>query len=672
MTLFGHTLKKKHERPDTSFCLRSCWAQENIRSKTMYLPSQYRSKASRRSRGLCAPSSASTMTRRRYPAMDLPRVGPRSQSDTTVCSTSMKDSQTVMALDGTAETFVEDDDSRTYCEVTENIYSIIYTAKFCSPSFWFAVFVFLFQLTIIALILADLVDATNTNNPLQIPPGVVTEVRIAQCLALILSVATQQDILTSLVFLINGYNEDVLESLPSATLGKWLLAGCCHFIAGISLHGALFILLMQSTEVISLFLNFAALQSVAEIDNIGFKMAKYGFVSNYIQDETKRVMELQLPARKNTNVVRRALFLIIVCALMIGYGCVVTSQRSGKFLSQSLRVQFGDDYAPFLPLFSGVYLQTKDDVVDGRVVYLEREGGLGMFMYCEKERAWIFNIGSLDSCDWLVKSPETHSFDNTSTPPSEWVVKTHALSGEPSKAMPIPIFFLSSNDCSRDSTLCVSGTCQDNQCVCDKGRFGIRCEFNYPCPHLQIDFRTPPFPMDFGQLASQYDLLLNAQNRPVQVYDKPVYVFEHLDAGFFDVILFQGRRWVLTNTDLLNVTTPGKRKSSMELAEYLSEEYVGTYTRTVSYFISDAMDIETSSDSYTPVGLRWYRIKTNLDEAIDFNEIDTTQPLETAMLCAVCDDFENRCFASHTCSLPGICECSGDLSGALCELDVEV
>lgn len=352
----------------------------------------------------------------------------------------MADSQAIMELKDTAEKFVVDGDSCTYCQVAENIYSIINTAKICSSTFWFAVFVFLFQLTVIALILVDLIDATNTSNPLQIPPGVVTKVRIAQCLALILSVATQPGFLTSLVFLINGYNEEVLESMPSATIGKWLFAGCCQFIAGISFHGALFILLMQSTEVISLFLNFAALQFVADIDIVGFKMAKYGYMSNYIQDEIKRLIELQLPTRKKTNIVRRAIFFIIVCALMIGYGCVVASQRSGKFLSQSLRVQFGDDYAPFLPLFSGVYLQAKGLVIDGRVVYLEQEGGLGMFPYCEKETAWTFSIDALDSCNWLAKSPETHSFDIASTTPSEWVVKTHTFSSEPSKVMPVPLF----------------------------------------------------------------------------------------------------------------------------------------------------------------------------------------------------------------------------------------
>jgi hypothetical protein len=584
-----------------------------------------------------------------------------------------EDSLSVMAVCAPVEKFVQDDECKMYYEpLTEDVFSIIYTVKFCSPAFWFSVFVFLFQSTVITLILLDLIDLTSTDNPLQIPAGVVTEVRIAQCLALILAVARPQAALTSSVFLINGYDKDVLETVPFATFGKWLLAGCFQFIAGVSLLVALFILMMQSTEVISLFTNFAALQFVSEIDDIGFFMAKYGFVSNSIQCETKRVKDIQVPTRKNANVVRRAMFLIIVCCLMVGYAFVVNGQRSGKFLSQSLRVQFGDDYVPFLPLFSGVYLQTKDDVVDGRVVYLQQEGGRGMFAYCEKERAWTFNNGSLNSCDWLAKSPETRSFDIVLTPPSQWVVKTDAFTGAPSKAVPIPFFSLSSNDCSRDRSLCVAGTCQNNQCVCDEGRFGIRCEFGRPCPRLQVDFRTPPFPTDFGQLPIQYDLLLDTENRPVQVYDRPVYVFEHQYAGFFEVIFFQGRRWVLTDTDLLNATSIGKMVSSAALATYLSEDYVGMYGHTLGYFISDAVDVDSPADSYTPVGLRWYRIKTNLDEATDFNEIDTTQLFETTMICAICDDSQNRCFSGHTCSLAGICECSSDKSGALCELDLDI
>jgi hypothetical protein len=51
---------------------------------------------------------------------------------------------------------------------------------------------------------------------------------------------------------------------------------------------------MQSTEVISLFLNFAALQFVSEIDDIGYYMAKYGY-------ECQRTQGVRLAPDGNDN-----------------------------------------------------------------------------------------------------------------------------------------------------------------------------------------------------------------------------------------------------------------------------------------------------------------------------------------------------------------------------------
>lgn len=582
--------------------------------------------------------------------------------------TTSEDSDSVMALDGIVEKGVDvDEQDFTYTDLSDDIYSIIYTAKSCSAALWFAVFCFLFQMTIIGLILTDLVDP-STFNPLQIPPGVITEVRIAQCLAMLLSVAMQQDIITSLIFLHNGYNDEVLNTVPSAKFRKWLLSGICQFIAGGSLLVASFLLMMQSTEVINLFLNFAALQFVSEIDNVGFHMAKLGFITDSVQKETKRVMELKVPSRTTSNMFRRAMLLLVICGLMAGYTYVVICQRSGKFLPQSLRVQFSDDYQPYLPLFSGVYQQTKDDVVNGRVLYLERQTGLGMFGYCKKSRTWTFSIGNMDPCDkWLACSPETFSFDISSTSPSEWLVLSNALNSEPGKTVLIPSLALASNDCNHNDGLCVHGRCKDNECECDEGKFGLRCEFDAPCPRLQIDFRTRPFPTDFGPIPYYFDILLDSDDYPVEVYHRPVYVYE--SDGFFDIILFQGRRWVLTNSDLLNVTDPGSFIMATDLADYFAMDYIGIYSQTLSYFVTDAMDVDTPKDSFTPEGLEWYRIKTNIDETIDFNEIDTTQPLYTAMLCAVCDDFQNQCFYSGFCNEYGVCECIGNHAGALCELD---
>ena len=88
-----------------------------------------------------------------------------------------------------------------------------------------------------------------------------------------------------------------------------------------------------------------------------------------------------------------------------------------------------------------------------------------------------------------------------------------------------------------------------------------------------------------------------------------------------------------------------------------------------SYFVTDAMEVDTPKDLFTPEGLEWYRIKTNLDEMIDFNEINTMQPLMTTMLCAVCEDFQNQCFYNGICNEFGACKCASKHAGALYKLD---
>lgn len=53
--------------------------------------------------------------------------------------------------------------------LTEDIFSLIYIGDYHSPSFHFAVFIFLFQLVATILIILDLIDSTSENNHLRVP-----------------------------------------------------------------------------------------------------------------------------------------------------------------------------------------------------------------------------------------------------------------------------------------------------------------------------------------------------------------------------------------------------------------------------------------------------------------------------------------------------------------------
>lgn len=157
------------------------------------------------------------------------------------------------------------EDGDTDRTISEDIYSLIYTANVCSQAFAFALFIFLLQELLLLLILYDLVDMRHydSNNPLQLPAGVPLTVNVAQAISMILIVVTilceSADLTNGLLLLLDGYQPSILQKNPHATCLKWFCAGIFQCFAGSLMTIVLFILVMQSTTVISLALNFAAL-----------------------------------------------------------------------------------------------------------------------------------------------------------------------------------------------------------------------------------------------------------------------------------------------------------------------------------------------------------------------------------------------------------------------------
>jgi hypothetical protein len=84
--------------------------------------------------------------------------------------------------------------------LTPCTYSIIFVTRVGSWSFWYAIFVFLFQITIAALTLADLVDwdARNNGDPntLAVPANVSGPVRIAGYMCMVLAVVYFTDLVS--------------------------------------------------------------------------------------------------------------------------------------------------------------------------------------------------------------------------------------------------------------------------------------------------------------------------------------------------------------------------------------------------------------------------------------------------------------------------------------------
>uniref|UniRef100_A0A7S4INK8 EGF-like domain-containing protein n=1 Tax=Odontella aurita TaxID=265563 RepID=A0A7S4INK8_9STRA len=555
-----------------------------------------------------------------------------------------------------------------------------------SMSFFFAIGVFIFQMLILALILADIVDQSNDTNPLNIPSGVTTVVRISQFLAVLIAVATQDDLITAINTLHTGYDGGLVQRRGIGGFRwQWILSVFCRFAEGAVCLTVTFILIMASDDVVGLFLDFLAVTFVSTLDDIAFALARDGYFSKRLRKETGEVLRVRIPKSHQVgHCFRPVVFLVVSAAMLTGWGIVSTNQKKGVYLSSNrIAVQFGDEFRATLGFFSSIYeVDEFDKTRGGRPIYREigPDGAANsdaQFAYCDSENAWTFSFASVqgeasDPCDWYAKSAETSSWD-IMVDAGEWYVY-----GKESKmVVPFQHFSLRNIDCddSERGECSKVGTCVHNMCVCNEGRYGLNCEFEEPCESLAVDTATGAFPGpeewsnkfavlyegDDGNDANSTAATADGKRRrkKAKVYERPVYSREYGN-GTHHVVMFTGRRWILAESrHLINSDAP---ISSGELAEYLTRSFHAHWTPYEAEFMSSPTDVVTPTDAATPVGLDWYRTKSYQKGA------DENFPVQTQLLCTICDDVRNPCSNGGTCGSDGSCACKPGNFGVLCQI----
>ena len=162
----------------------------------------------------------------------------------------------------------------------------VFTFIFVSPIFSlgsiYAISIFSIQMFILILAMSGLLSERDEGNPLHIPLYVENDVKIAQFLALLVSVFTAKDIIHSLDVFQIEYDESVKELFPSATYLKWILSNFLRFCEGILSVIVTFLFIVQSVDVLDLFLDFAVVKFVGELDELGFHLAEKGELYFYI------------------------------------------------------------------------------------------------------------------------------------------------------------------------------------------------------------------------------------------------------------------------------------------------------------------------------------------------------------------------------------------------------
>ncbi|CAB9509322.1 expressed unknown protein [Seminavis robusta] len=608
----------------------------------------------------------------------------------------------------------------------EDLFSLMYLCRPCSLTFAVSIFVFCLQLMILALALTDLASDAPVfdemvpfpiDPPIEIPPQVLA----AQIVSLMVATLKEEDIFVSLkALMVVGHDEQITQRFPGAVVQKWWLSNILRLIEGLFVVMVSFYFIVQSDSVLSIFENFAAMEFISYLDNMVFKLARWGYLGKGLHRMTIKVESVSMRLRRDTKRWWIALITIFLCLTFVPmlsfWANLRIGQANGFYLEQklspTLAVWFQDETL-ILPdstefqfegsqrgmtsqqgillnyaYFSGSYdVSYKDngllDRHERRPIYYEATSAAatatqcqtdptcGMFYYCSELEAWVFTIRALgtarkqlDQCEWgwLAISQQTKEFDLERVPAAGWKIYT----GDISETAVV----ITRDNCDIDAECSLNGACVDGRCSCNEGWQGTRCEVKTTiCPAMQW--------INYGASSYEYEtmgpLYLAEENgSPLTAYGRPIY-YRHFetDEGTcptghrYETYVYIGRKWVFTY--------------------WCEEPYTLNLQAQNHAFWDNLVGLEqrwssAMTESYTGTGLQMYEVRESFSDGISGS--DLSFPTEGTLECvdvpcedkssAVCGrkgscvefQFQNQ---NGTTSTYHKCECTADYGGIYCQ-----
>ena len=260
--------------------------------------------------------------------------------------------------------------------------------------------------------------------------------------------ATQVTAVLSYCIFADSSIKDVVQAVESfprfdqATNDDHVRLACfscfLRFTQGLLAIFATLLLIMTSSDVIDIILNFAAVNYISTLDETAFELAKWGKYGPRLEAEAKSIEVRPVPhcmSRKYQHVRYQCTVIPIAFALLLILTFIIYRQENNNFwVTRTMRVQFQDSTG--LQSYSGCY--EFDPVVNHhkRKNYngFEDNPENGMIGYCKKSRSWIlFKDGNNTSpCDVtrqyeLAHSAKTDAFDVSSSFDGSW----YSASGTP-------------------------------------------------------------------------------------------------------------------------------------------------------------------------------------------------------------------------------------------------
>lgn len=202
-------------------------------------------------------------------------------------------------LGKSAETLEDSESSIDLIDLPNDSYTFIFLADTWSLGWWFGMAVFVMKIGIFTVLFLDAYETLDST----VHADTSTLVKAAQAVILPVAVAMQEDLRSTFTLCSNAkYSHLVMRFHPYATKQKYYLSTFLRGADGLYSLCINFSVLLLSTTVRDLFLNFAALEFLQSIDNTAVTLAKEGFLTPSLEEWACKVEEMKMPKRDPNNI----------------------------------------------------------------------------------------------------------------------------------------------------------------------------------------------------------------------------------------------------------------------------------------------------------------------------------------------------------------------------------
>lgn len=176
--------------------------------------------------------------------------------------------------------------------LAEDVYALIFVAPVTSPAFLFALYIVITKVICYVILLSDIPYNFSEFSDFRSKSAAV------KFFLLPVAVAMQEDLMEAYSGVANiAYDADVMKIAETATRKKYHLYTWLRAMDGILSLAVNFFVMLTTTEVLSVFLNFAALGFLQSIDDIFYELATMGFFGDKLELWTTKCKEIEFPRR---------------------------------------------------------------------------------------------------------------------------------------------------------------------------------------------------------------------------------------------------------------------------------------------------------------------------------------------------------------------------------------